>query len=388
MKANRIPAHQLEEIMPILLGAWRRMHKEAGPADKLQTREFRRVVEGVKNLQVGLETGNQLIGRDYFTDKDLLGSYLLYHWVVNYQQGLSILAEIPLKPKRVLDICSGPGAFSLAAIKHGASEVTALDYNQAALQLGAEVCGRSGYALSIRSWNCLKTSLPLEGKFDLIIVAHCLKELFPINSANWQTKQNEFLSMLLNRLNAAGNLVVVDSSHPEANQRILQIRDCMVRKKVPIQAPCVWKGECPALQTKNNPCYAQREFYKPYIIREIQRAAQINLGSLKMSYIIFRSPQAEWPILEERKYYRVISPPVESFHGTRFYLCGIDGKKHLGSRVQVLPSESKAFEYLRRGELISIEKAHENQNAMDIIENTQVKVAAACGKPIPEIINE
>lgn len=388
MKNKRSPEHQLEEIAPILLNAWRRMHKEAGPNDKLQTREFRRVVSAVEKLLKGLETGNALIGQDYFEDRELLGAYLLYQWVIHYQQGLSIFGELPNEPKRVLDICSGPGAFALAAIKHGANDVTATDQNLGALELGAEVCGRSGYALNIRKWNCRKQALPMEGKFDLIVLGHCLTELFPTTEAHWQEKQMEFLSMLFNRLTLDGHLVVVDSSVLDTNRRLLHLRDRLVERGIPLQAPCVWKGVCPALQTKNSPCYAQREFFKTFIVKGIQKAAQINLSSLKMSYFIFRHPHAQWPKLPIKNAYRIISPPVESFYGKRYYLCGIDGKKNLGTRLDVIPKDARAFEYLRRGELISLEDCQEHQNSFDLIENSKLKVIAACAKPVPEIFED
>ncbi len=385
MKSKKLPEHQLDEIMPILFGVWRRLHKEAGPSDKLQTREFRRVVAAVKTLQEGLETSNKLIGQDYFSDKDLLGAYLLYQWVVHYQQGLSILGEIPHEARRVLDICSGPGAFALAALKHGASEVTATDQNLQALQMGAEVCGRAGYALNIRQGNCLQSTKILEGKYDLIILGHCLTELFPSTKNQWHDKQMEFLSKLLHQLTPQGHLVIVDHSFIDANQRILRLRDQFVKQGISVQAPCVWQGDCPALQAKNSPCYAQREFYKPYIVKEIQRAATINLGSLKMSYIIFRAPGAQWPALDSKRYFRIISPPVDSFQGTRYYLCGVEGKKNLGTRLMQIPKEAKAFEFLKRGELISLEDVEENQNSLEITANTKIRMAAACGKPIPEI---
>ena len=104
-----------------------------------------------------------------------------------------------------------------------------------------------------------------------------------------------------------------------------------------------------------------------------------------MTYIIFRNPVAGWPDIGDKPLYRVISPPVDTFKGKRFYLCGTDGKKQLESHLSVHPIESRAFEYLRRGELISITNGLEKQNAIDIIETTTVKVQAACGKPIPEI---
>lgn len=389
MKSKKFPEHQLEEILPLLIGIWRRLHKEPGPADKLQTREFRRVVAAVKALQEGLETGDTLFGKNYFEDNELLGAYLLYQWVVHYQQGLAILGELPREPGRVLDICSGPSPFALAALKHGASEVTATDKNLAVLGMSGQICGRLGYALNVRQWDChQQISPPIQGQWDLIILGHCLRELFPISDTNSLQKQSDFVLSLLNRLSPHGYLAIIDSSYHEANRCLLQLRDNLVERGISIQAPCVWRGQCPALQTKNSPCYAQREFYKPYLIKEIQRGAGINLSSLKMSYLIFRSPQAQWPQLENKKYYRIISPPVESIQGKRYYLCGVDGKKNLGCGVDPVPAEARAFEYLRRGELITIENAHAQYHSLDIVNETQLKIAAACNKPIPELHND
>lgn len=384
MKHKREINSDLETLMPLLIGVWRRYRKEAGPPDALQTREFRSVVAAIKTLQRGLETDKDLLGQDYFAKPELLSAYLLYQWVVHYLQGLSLIGELPIVPRRVLDVCSGPASFAFAAIKHGANEVFATDRNLTALQLGAEVCGRYGVALNVRQWNCLKEPLPITGQFDLIVLGHCLEELFPSTAKNWQAEQEQFITLILNRLTPNGYLLIADSSLLETNKRVLQLRDQLVRAGVPVQAPCVWRGECPALQTKNSPCYAQREFEKPKLIKEIQRASQINLSSLKMSYIIFRSPQAQWPELAEEKLYRIVSPPVESYQGKRYYLCGTDGKKNCGSHLKEHPPESRAFDYLRRGELISIKNALETSHTLDIVKGTELTVEAPCGKPVKE----
>lgn len=381
-KQNKVTS-DLDTLIPLLITTWRRMHKLPGPPDVLQTREFRGVVELIKALQEKFYQGKSLIGQDYLKDPQLLGAYLLYPWILHYLEGLSLIGELPNAPKRVLDVCSGACPFAFAAIKYGASEVYATDQNTNALTLGAEICGKSGYPIAIRKWNCLKESLPVEGKFDLIILGYCLEELFPPTYKGWEDDQNRFLKMLIGKLTPDGYLLIVDGSHQEENKRVLRIRDRLVNEGVPVQAPCVWRGECPALKSQGSPCYAQRELEKPYLIKEIQRAASINLSSLKMSYIIFRNPEAGWPNLPERPLYRIISPPVETFGGKRYYLCGTDGKKNLGSHIENYPPESRAFEYLRRGELISIEGALEKQGALDIIEGTVVKVEAACGKPLP-----
>lgn len=384
MKRKRAPTPDLETIFPILIGIWRRFRKISGPPDILQTREFRSVVAAIKTLQQMSKNGASLIGTDYFQDPELLGGYLLYQWQIHYQQGLSLLGELPSVPRRVLDVCSGPAPFAFAALRHGAQEVYAADQSLQALQLGAEVCGRYGMPLTIRRWNCRKQPINVEGTFDLITVAHSLEELFPSSEPLWHDKQQKFINMLLGKLNRNGYLLIVENSYPDANKRVLHLRDYLVGRGVPVQAPCVWKGECPSLKTANSPCYAQRELEKSYFIKEVQRAADINLSSLKMTYVIFRNPTAGWPELADRPMYRVISPPVESYQGKRFYLCGTDGKKTLGSRLTMHPNESKAFEYLKRGELISLEGALETSHGVDIIQDTTVNVEAACGKPLPE----
>ena len=385
MKAKRTPQPDIDTLIPLLIGVWRRFHKEPGPGDVLQTREFRRVVTAVKTLLEKSDQGKSLVGEDYFKSPELLGAYLLYQWVLHYQEGLSLIGEIPITPSRVLDICSGPSPFAFAALRHGAHEVYATDRNLQALTLGAEVCGRFGLPLNIRQWDCLKTRCPIEKKFDLIIAAHCLEELFPHN----EVALHQFITYLLEQLTPEGFLLIVDSSFPESNNRVLRLRDQLVKDGVPIQAPCVWRGECPALKSGNSPCYAQREFEKPTLIKEIQRAANINLGSLKMSYLIVKNPQAAWPVLPaNQNFYRVISPPIESFQGKRYYLCGTDGKKNLGSHLKSHPSQSRAFEFLKRGELISIENALEKNQALDVIQDTTIKIEAARGKSLNETIEE
>lgn len=383
MKRNPTPKHDLETIIPLLIQQWRRLHKLSGPEDRLQTREFRSVVKAVEQLQAYFSTVNDTPAVDYFSDIEPLGAYLLYHWCLSYQEGLSLLSELPSPPKRVLDVCSGPAPYAFAALRYGAADVIATDRNLEALKLGAEVCGRYGMPLTVRRWDCQKDPCPADGKFDLIILAHALEELFPMREKGWVQKQYAFMQSLFDRLEPEGHILLVDNSSLQTNHRILAMRDALVKEGVPVLAPCVWSGECPALQTKNSPCYAQREFEKPYIIREIQRAASINLSSLKMSYIIFRHPDAGWPSLPDKELYRVISPPVESHMGKTFYLCGVEGKKRLSSRVEKLPKAAKAFDFLRRGELISIENPCRHGIDFEVANETAISIEAALGKTIP-----
>ncbi|MBA3237245.1 MAG: class I SAM-dependent methyltransferase [Parachlamydiaceae bacterium] len=392
MKSNRSPANDLETILPLLINVWRRFHKQSGPGDRLQTREFRRLVGCLQQLrgedsENKKEANKHLPEQENITERERVAANLLYPWIIHYQEALSLLGELPGAPKRVLDVCSGTAPFAFAALRHGASEVFATDRNVAALELGAEVAGRYGMPLTLRKWDCLKEAMPIEGDFDLITVGHALGDLFPINEPGWKERQSRFITYLLSRLKKTGFLLLVESSYLEDNRRILEIRDELSLKNIVIQAPCVWQGDCPTLKTPNSPCYAQREMAKPYHLKEIQRAMGIKLSSLKMTYLLIKSPKAEKLIPNEHKLYRVISPPSESYQGKRFYLCGTDGKKTLSSHLDEHPSESRAFEHLRRGELIEIVDPLEQGQAFDIVQGTEIIVRAPCGKPVPTFEN-
>lgn len=341
---------KLDELMPLVVQAYRRLAKEEGPLDKLQTREFRKIVD---DLQKGNET---------------LFTYLLYFMPVHYQEGLSLIKECPETPKRVLDLFSRTGPFALAALEIGAKEVMMLDGSNEWLEVGSGIIGRMGYPVQTRVWKG-ENRLPVDGNFDLIIAAYPTSPL-----------KDDFILYLMSRLNPHGLLLLVDKSLPEFNRPFLERRDRLVKAGLCVQAPCVWKGECVALKS-NAPCYAQREFEKPHIIKELQRGAGINLSSLKMSYLLLRRAESGWPEVAEPSY-RVISPPIETMQGKHFYLCGTDGKKMLTSTLSAHPKASRAYEYLKRGELIAPILERRNKNTLEIVEDTIIKVIAPVGKPV------
>lgn len=374
MKNKRLPpvTTDFENVIPLLLTFWRKLHKlPPGPADQLQTQEFRSYISALQKLE----------HEKNYDDKERLGAYLLYDWVLHYAQGISLIGELPETPRRVLDLCSGAAPFALAALKHGAREVFALDQNFNALKLGADICGYLGHPISIRTHDCRERKFPVEGKWDLIILGYGLLELF-----SKKADQESYIAFLLSLLSEKAHLLLVDSSAAHENTQLLTLRDLFVEKGIAVQAPCIWRGACPALKHGSSPCYAQRPLEKPELMKHIQRAMKANLSSLKMSYLILKAPGAAWPELPPERLYRVVSPPVETLHGKRFFLCGSDGKRTLGSRLEQHPKQSRCFEYLKRGDLIAIGDALEVKDDLQITQKTELSVPAPCGKPLPVVV--
>lgn len=379
-KRRKVPGNDLENIIPLLIAQWRKLRKiHGGPEDVLQTREFRRASAVVKHLHDGTPHPD---GKTY-SESDLIGGHLLYEWIIRYQEGLSLIAEIPTPPRRVLDLCGEAGAFSFAASQHGATDVHLVDWSELNLRLAGEINGRYGHPITVHQKDVRRDPLPAEKKYDLIILGYALNELFPSTLKGWVNKQNAYVESLMDLLSDDGHILIVENSWPASNKRILQLRETLVEKGIPVQAPCIWSGSCPALQNAKGHCFAQRELAAPDFVKGMQRGAQIKAGSLKMSYLLLKNPKSSWPKLPDERLYRVISPQIDSYHGARYHLCGVDGGKTLGSHVSDHPKESRAFEYVRRGDLISVSDLLEDKDRLEIVEGSTVEVRVSSGKALP-----
>lgn len=369
MKKKSPPvAPKWDELFPLLITRFRKLMKlPVGPTERLQTREFQTLVQ---NLLAYHETSD-------LSSAESLAAYLLYDFPMRYAEGLTLLKELPKTPQRVLELGSKGASFCLAALQHGAQEAFALDPNEKALTYGADICGHLGYPISVRPWNPLELGpLPVEGKWDLIVLPYSLFAFF-----NTEERQVAFIRRLLPLLTQDGHLLIVESSQNETNKKFLLLRDHLARINIPIVAPCLWKKQCPAL-AHGSICFAQRELEnKPFMIKEIQRATKINQSSLKMSYLLLGSLDAKLPTLSDTLY-RIVSPPVRTPRGERLFLCGVLGQKTLGSTLPEPPPSCKAYSYLKRGDVVSIENATELDDDLQIISSTSLRLYAPCDKPV------
>ncbi|CRX38959.1 small ribosomal subunit Rsm22 family protein [Estrella lausannensis] len=376
-KRKRIET-DIEEIMPLLIGIWRKMFKLSGPPDELQTREFRSFVANVKSLYEAESKEQEGSLSQALQSRDLLGAYFLYFWPLRYLEAMHLLGELPKTGYSALDLSVGPSPFAFAALKHGYLDVTSIGSNEGALNLTAEAAGRYGYPLQIR--NELARFKTGSKRYDLITLSYTLLDLYPSDSLAHSEKRKELVLDLLNSLTPEGYLLIVDGSTEKKNKKILELRDQIVEGGYSIQAPCIYQGRCPALANKNI-CFAQRELQKPYLIQEAQRSGRINMNSLKMSYLIVRSKEASLPDIQ-KDLYRIISPPFEERGKKTYYLCGKGGRKKLTSSLETATKETRAFEFIKRGEAIEIQGAQVEGNTFVLNEMSKLRVAAPLSKPL------
>ncbi|MGA9521535.1 MAG: small ribosomal subunit Rsm22 family protein [Myxococcaceae bacterium] len=374
----------LAKWFPRLIAVWRAVRRSPpGPPDRLTPPELKEVGAAVRRLSLGLTRERELAGAHYMDDPKLLGAYLLFYWPVSYAQARQVLGELPNRPRTVLDLGSGPGPVSFAAMDAGGAEVTAADRSRPALELALKLAAEAGEALSIRNWDPqAKKGLP-EGQFDVITMGHVLNELFGQDDVAL-ARRADLLEEALGKLKRGGSLVVIEPALRDTSRNLLKVRDQMVSRGYAIRAPCMFRGNCPALVKESDWCHAERSWEMPRVVEDLARAAQLHKEALKMSYLVLAPKGEAWREPPPGRLFRIVSEPLEGKGRHRYMGCGPEGRVGLALQTKHETPENKAFFHLRRGDVISVSETEERGDGFALTDKSQVRVVAPAGRRLPE----
>ena len=381
----------LARWMPLLVKVWRargrsgKRHFEEEDDDRpLTPHEVKQVSQGVRTLSHGLTRERQLAGAKYMDDPALLGAYLLFYWPVSYAQARQALGELP-RPREVLDLGSGPGPMSFAALDAGAAQVTSADRSKSALDLAKLLATEATEPIATREWSPDKP-LP-DGNFDLIVMGHVLNELFhdgkEITPAVLD-KRAAFLEQVLARVKPRGSLLVIDPALRDTSRALLQVRDRLVERGYAVRAPCLFRGACPALVKESDWCHAEREWRMPPVVEAIARAAGIHKESLKMSYLALAPKGESWANPPEGRLFRIVSEPLEGKGRLRFMGCGPEGRIGLAMQQKHQTEGNKVFfKPVPRGAVVKLDVTEPKGDGIALDDRSTVQVVAWPGQPLP-----
>lgn len=214
-------ARSVQNFALYLIGLWREVTRNAGPADYLQSREFQLCVDCVKENIT--KTRDLAPLSNLWQRSPMFGAFLVYFWPIYYQHAVALFQKLNKPLGRVLDLCAGPGPFTLAALESGASEVVSLDSSERSLMLLSEFVAREGYTLSVRPWRFGSSLNKVEGSFDTLILGHSLLD---------QTKGDvkfAFASIqsFKNMLSDKGRILIFETSDPQRIKLMKQIADLL-----------------------------------------------------------------------------------------------------------------------------------------------------------------
>ncbi len=374
----------LDRWMPRLLSVWRRARKsKPGPPDRLAHHELKEVAAGVKQLSLGLTRDRSLAGATYMDDPQLLGAYLLFYWPVSYAQARQALGELPNRPRVALDLGSGPGPLAFATLDAGASEATCADRSKSALSLARELATEAEEALATREWDPLKPGKLPEGPFDLITMGHLLNELYR-GDGQATAKRAAVLEQALEKVKKGGTLLVLEPALRETSRGLLEVRDLMVAKGYPVRAPCLFRGNCPALTRGSDWCHAERRWRMPALVESIAKAASLHKESLKMSYLALGPKGEAWREPPPGRLFRIVSESLEGKGRRRYMGCGPEGRVGLALQEKHRSERNGVFFSLDRGDVIRISETEEKGDGFAMGEKSEVARIAPAGRGLPE----
>ncbi len=376
-------SRDLERWIPRLIAVWRQARRKAeGPETRLTPQEVKEVGAGVKQLSLGLTRERQLAGARYMDDPRLLGAYLLFYWPVSYAQARQALGELPQRPRQVLDLGSGPGPLAFAAMDAGAKEVVAADRSKPALALARALATEAGEALATREWDPTRKAPLPEGTFDLITMGHVLNELYGTGDGATAPRA-ALLEQVLSQVKKGGSLLVLEPALRETSRALLKVRDVLVGKGYAVRAPCMFRGNCPALVKESDWCHAERSWPMPRVVEELARAAGLHKESLKMSYLVLAPRGETWPELPPGRLFRIVSEPLEGKGRHRYIGCGPEGRVGLALQDKHRTEKNERFFKLHRGDVIAVTETEPKGDGLALDDRSEVRVVAHAGRGVP-----
>lgn len=280
-----------------------------------------------------------LVGTRYLADPALRGEYereIAPRTVASLAKVL--LEQFPpgaeaRRPARILDLGAGTGAGREALQRHFGAGPTIVEVDRTATRAGVRVGDVSDPgSLSGASGG---------GRFDLVVAAHVLNELFVDDAP---ARRIDRLSQLVRRwceglLAASGTLVLLEPALRETSRVLLAVRDQALQAGLHIAAPCFFTGPCPALVQPRDWCHDSTN---------AESGRRIDF-----SYLVLRTsgePTSD-PTL-----FRVVSDPLPEKGRLRLFACGVAGR-HPIIRLDRNQADANAdLDRAARGDVVRINR--------------------------------
>jgi ribosomal protein RSM22 (predicted rRNA methylase) len=287
----------------------------------------------------------KLVGTPYLADAELRAEY-----------AREIAPRTEAALARVLDEVYGPGA---------APPARAIDLGAGTGAVGRVLRARFGDPLELvevdrtAAVGVVPANLALElpaaeGRFDLIVAAHLLNELFAERVDRVSPRAQRVLAWSRALLAPGGLLIIVEPALRETSRDLLAVRDQVLAAGLHVVAPCFWTGPCPALAHDRDWCH--------------DAAPVPSHPRVDFSYLVLRAEP-----VAPRALHRVVSDPLPEKGRLRLFVCGPDGRHPLIRLTRHRSPENAALDRVSRGEAISVQNGATSQDGLRVTGETIVR---------------
>jgi hypothetical protein len=308
----------------------------------------------------GLVGARSLVGTPYLADPAMRAEYAreiaprtevaLARVLAELYDGGRAWAAPPPRPARAIDLGAGTGAVGRALRARFGQELTLIEVDAASV-------AASGMARAD-----LSTSLPAgvtrDGRFDLVVAAHLLNELFveQAQDARIERRARRVLAWSAELLAPGGAMILIEPALRETSRELLAVRDRLAAAGLQIVAPCLRQGACPALEHARDWCHD---------------SAPAGGARVDFSYLVLTSRPTASPA--PGGWFRIVSDPLAEKGRLRLFGCGETGRQQIVRLDRHASSANAAFDETRRGDVLQIHEPDVARDGLRVTRDTVVR---------------
>lgn len=372
------------------------------------------LVEAVANLSRLFTTARATLPLHYLDDPAHAAAYLSYFLPVNLSKVQVLLDELPNdsgmegtdRPLAVLDLGCGPGTGALALLDwlwHRSQDrarsvsVLAADKSPEPLRdmerLWEAYCQEVGIAstglrrvqgnLEHPLKGDLGKQIARGGPYDLIIMANCLNELFPV-SVDPPAERAAVVAQLLPFLAPQGTMMIIEPALRQTARALHQMRNHLLKQGLcTVYSPCLHEVGCPALDHPDDWCHEERPWQTPPAIAALDREVGFIKDALKFSYLLLRT-DGRTIVTRSPQTFRVVSELRELKGEKRAWLCNETGRPEVGRLDRKASPQNAAVDSWHRGAIVQIERIvrKEKEGKVSPVGRIESDVAVEIVRPV------
>lgn len=311
-------------------------------------------------------------------------AYLAYNVPRNFMEAMIIGKEVAafaphIRDKtniNILDIGCGEGAGMLGLYYslQNSHDFTFTGIDTSALllrrcrKLTDCLCKGSNISITLRKQNVSEGLLPTKQKFDIIILAHSLAEMYPENIPI------RFIHRLFRNVTENGLTIIIEPALKQLSRRLTDLRNNIIAdRKLSVQLPCLQNQECPLhnIRKQKEWCHQSIRWQPPDFMKIMNQGLNREINILKFSYLVISKKDFSMPYENQ---YLVISDLLKEKGKRKCFLCTPTGRIKLVRLNKNRTECNEAFGRIRKGDMISARHLVERKGYWHVAPDTEIRI--------------
>lgn len=226
----------------------------------------------------------------------------------------------------------------------------------------------SNIRITLRKQNVSDGLLPTKQKFDIIILAHSLAEMYP------KSIPIRFIHRLFRNVTENGLTIIIEPALKQLSRRLTDLRNNVIAdRKLSVQLPCLHNRECPLCNIRKQKewCHQSIRWQPPDFMEIMNQGLNREIRTLKFSYLVISRKDFSVP---HENQHLVISNLLKEKGKQKCFLCTPTGRMELVRLNKNRTECNKTFGRIRKGDMISVRHLVEKRGYWHVAHDTEIRI--------------